>query len=343
MEGMGECPSMKPAFVVFAAFFVITACASSPLAADEPAVIRSGVEGFVFCPESAKDQPVPLYVGFCKKRQIGTLNCGEKVEVLNRQDDMLRISTGETGPRGQRRTDLVAASAISRQPDKFVPFDDQSGVPARSPDCSGMLARENAPGGFVFCSSGKDSAPVYFSACQSHAAGSLACGENVRVLSRHGDMLQVTTPPHDLPRYMEASAVSQQADKFAPFDDNSGVQDQGAADCSRAGSSFGAGAGGGISQGHPPERNVTMPRAIFMPDPEFTDLARKKKIQGVVTLSLIVGIDGTTHDITVDKGIGYGLDEKAVQAVSRWKFTPALKDGEPIEQKIAVEVSFRLY
>jgi len=322
---------MKPAFVVFAAFFVVTACASSSFAADDQLAPdqrfqRFQADGFVFCPESARDQPVPLYVGFCKKRQIGTLNCGEKVEVLNRQDDMLRISTGETGPRGQRRTNLVAASAISRQPDKFVPFDDRSGVPTRSPDCSQFLARENAPEGFVFCSSGKDSAPVYFSACQSHAAGSLACGENVRVLSRSGDLLEVTSPPNGMRRYIDASAVSQQADKFVPFDDASGVQDQGAADCATQ-----------------PERNVTPPHVTFMPDPEYSDLARKKKIQGVILLSLTVGTDGTTHDITVEKGIGYGLDEKAVEAVRRWKFTPALKDGQPIERQIKAEVNFRLY
>jgi TonB family protein len=317
---------MKPARLVLAAFFIVTACASSSFAADDEAVIRSGVEGFVFCPKSANDQPVPLYVGNCKKRQIGTLNCGEKVEVLNRQDDMLRVSLGETGPRGQRRTNLVPASAISRDPDKFVPFDDQSGVPARSPDCSQFLARENAPDGFVFCSGGRDSAPLYFSACQSSASGSLACGENVRVLGRHGDMLQVTTPPRGLPRYMEASAVSQQDSKFVPFDDASGVPDKGAPEC--------------VS---PPERNVTMPRAIYSPNPEFSEEARKKKIHGVVVVSLIVGVDGTAHDITVQKGIGYGLDEKAVQAVSRWKFTPALKEGQPIEHKITVEVDFHLY
>jgi TonB family protein len=45
----------------------------------------------------------------------------------------------------------------------------------------------------------------------------------------------------------------------------------------------------------------------------------------------------------VVQGVGYGLDEKAVEAVSRWKFTPALKDGQPIEKEISVEVSFHLY
>jgi len=42
-------------------------------------------------------------------------------------------------------------------------------------------------------------------------------------------------------------------------------------------------------------------------------------------------------------GVGYALDEKAVEAVSRWKFTPALKDGQPIEKEISVEVDFHLF
>jgi len=334
---------MKPLRLCFATFLILTACPYSSfaadLAADDLPLARSGVGGFVFCPASANDQPVPLYVGYCKKHQVGTLNCGEQVEVLSREADMLRISLGETGPRGQRRTNLVPASAISRQSDKFVPFDNES-VPERSPDCSQMLARENAPDGFVFCSRGQDSAPVYHSACQSHAADGLACGEKVGVLGRHGDMLQVTVPPHGFPRYMEASAVSQQASKFVPFDDASGIEDKGAPDCSSGGPTFGA--GGGLHSGTA-ERNVTMPRAIFMPDPEYTELARKKKVSGVIVLWLTVGVDGKTHDITVDRGLGYGLDEKAVEAVSRWRFTPALKDGEPIERRINVEVNFRLY
>jgi TonB family protein len=327
---------MKPPCLFFAILVGVTAYACSCFAADDQSPPPSGVEGFVFCPASTNDQPVPLYVGNCRKRQVGTLNCGEKVEVLSRDDDMLRISLGETGPRGQRRTNLVPASAISRQADKFVPFDDQSGVPARSPDCTQFLARENAPEGFVFCSGGKDSEPAYFSPCQSNAAGSVACGEDLRVLSRRGDMLQVTTPPHGLPRYMASSAVSQQSSKFVPFGDDSGVPDKGAPDCSRSGSTFGP--GGGLSQ-----RDVTPPRVIYQTNPEFTDEARRKKVQGVVVLSLTVGADGLPRDIKVEKGIGYGLDEKAVLSVSRWRFDPALKDGQPIDKEIKVEVQFRLY
>lgn len=312
---------MKPACLFLAVLFVVTACGYSCLAAEDQPLPRSGADGFVFCSDPVKDQPVPIYVGICRRRQVGTLNCGEKVEVLNRHDDLLRIASAESPPR------FVFASAISRQADKFVPFDGQSGIPDRgAPDCARLLARENAPDGFVFCSGGQDSAPVYLSACQNNASSSVACGEQVGVVARRGDRLQVTVPPRGFPRFMAASAVSEQAGKFVPFDDDSGVPDKGAPDCPR-----------------PSERNVTPPHVISMPDPPYSEQARKKKIQGVVVLSLTVGADGNTHDITVERGLGYGLDEKAVEAVSQWKFKPALKDGEPIERRINVEVNFRLY
>jgi len=88
---------------------------------------------------------------------------------------------------------------------------------------------------------------------------------------------------------------------------------------------------------------VPGPRAIYAPDPEYSETARKKKIAGTVVLSLTVGSDGLPHDIQVEKKLGYGLDEKAVEAMRKWKFQPELRDGQPIETPIKVEMTFRLY
>jgi len=87
---------------------------------------------------------------------------------------------------------------------------------------------------------------------------------------------------------------------------------------------------------------VTPPRAIYSPPPEFSDEARKRKVQGVVTLSAVVTSAGHATRIRVLQSQGYGLDEKAVEAVSKWKFKPATKDGKPVSVKIAVEVDFHL-
>jgi TonB family protein len=88
---------------------------------------------------------------------------------------------------------------------------------------------------------------------------------------------------------------------------------------------------------------LTPPRLIHNVDPEFSDEARRKKIEGVVTLSLVVDTEGQPTDVQVTGPIGHGLDEKAVEAVKQWRFQPAMKDGNPIATKIAVQVNFHLY
>jgi TonB family protein len=88
---------------------------------------------------------------------------------------------------------------------------------------------------------------------------------------------------------------------------------------------------------------VTIPRAIHQPPPEYSDKARRKKLEGTVLLSLVVTPEGNTTDIKVTTGLGSGLDEKAIEAVRQWKFEPAAKDGKPVAVKIAAQVSFHLY
>lgn len=88
---------------------------------------------------------------------------------------------------------------------------------------------------------------------------------------------------------------------------------------------------------------IKAPRAIYSPDPEYSEEARKKAISGTTLLSLIVGSDGQPRDIKVVAPLGNGLDAKAVEAVKTWKFEPATKDRKPVTVQIMVEVSFRLY
>lgn len=110
------------------------------------------------------------------------------------------------------------------------------------------------------------------------------------------------------------------------------------------GPGFGPGRGGGTGGGvFHVGGGVSAPKAIFSPDPEYSEEARKAKYQGVCVLWLIVGPDGRPRDIRVTRTLGLGLDEKAVEAVRQWKFDPAMKDGKPVAVQISVEVSFRLY
>jgi len=91
------------------------------------------------------------------------------------------------------------------------------------------------------------------------------------------------------------------------------------------------------------KHGVTVPQVIFNPEPSFSDEARKAKVQGVVVLLLVVGKDGRTYDIHVGQSLGMGLDEKAIEAVGRWRFRPATLNGKPVATQIAVEVDFHLY
>ena len=88
---------------------------------------------------------------------------------------------------------------------------------------------------------------------------------------------------------------------------------------------------------------VSPPHATYTPDPAFSDEARKMKYQGTAVISLIVDASGTPRDIQIQRPLGMGLDEKAVEAVSTWKFKPAQKDGKPVPVQISVEVTFHLY
>ncbi len=110
------------------------------------------------------------------------------------------------------------------------------------------------------------------------------------------------------------------------------------------GPGVGQGWGGGIGGG--PYRvggGVSAPRALYAPDPEYSEEARKAKFQGTVVLWVVVGPDGRPRDIRVQRTLGMGLDEKAVQAVRTWTFEPARKDGQPVAVQINIEVNFRLY
>src|SRR5207248_4920090 len=106
------------------------------------------------------------------------------------------------------------------------------------------------------------------------------------------------------------------------------------------GPGVGDGWGGGFGGGpYVVGRGVSAPRAIYDPEPEYSEEARKVKHQGVVILSVIVDQQGRARDIHVARSLGMGLDEKAIEAVRKWKFSPGTKDGIPVAVQVNVEVS----
>ncbi len=89
---------------------------------------------------------------------------------------------------------------------------------------------------------------------------------------------------------------------------------------------------------------VIPPGCAYCPYPTYTDEARHGKVQGSVTLAVLVGADGRAQDVRMVKGIGFGLDERAVETVRGWKFVPA-RDGtkRAVAAWVTVEAVFRLF
>jgi TonB family protein len=138
-------------------------------------------------------------------------------------------------------------------------------------------------------------------------------------------------------------------DPSSPFskwlsDGSGGPGGTGTGCCNGVGDSTGPHVGPGLPGIYPAGRHgVTVPEVIYNPEPSFSDEARKAKQQGVVTLLLVVGKDGNPYDIHVRRSLGMGLDEKAMEAVGRWRFKPATLNGQPVSTQIEVEVDFHLY
>ncbi len=110
------------------------------------------------------------------------------------------------------------------------------------------------------------------------------------------------------------------------------------------GPSDGTGIGGGCCEGlYSAGNGIIMPRAIYAPEPEFSDEARKVKHQGEVTLLAVIGADGLPKRLTVVRSLGMGLDEKALEAVRTWRFEPARKNGHPVAVQMNIVVNFHLY
>jgi TonB family protein len=109
------------------------------------------------------------------------------------------------------------------------------------------------------------------------------------------------------------------------------------------GPGFGPGEGGGIGGGvFRVGGGVSAPVPIFKVEPEYSEEARKAKFQGTVVLSIVVDESGLPRNFKITRPLGLGLDEKAIEAVQKWRFRPGYKDGKPVAVMALVEVNFRL-
>jgi periplasmic protein TonB len=134
---------------------------------------------------------------------------------------------------------------------------------------------------------------------------------------------------------------------WTPDDTNSPGPGKGHSHGSKDGATTGDGGSGPYGDGignslYKP--GMVAPACAYCPYPTYTDDARHGKVQGTVTLQVLVGTDGRAQDIRIVKGIGFGLDERAVETVRGWKFIPA-RDGarRAVAAWVTVEAVFRLF
>jgi len=110
-----------------------------------------------------------------------------------------------------------------------------------------------------------------------------------------------------------------------------------------SGSGIGDGSGGGTGGGpFRPGSGIEAPRLLREVKADYTDDARRRGITGDVVLEIVVRRDGTVGDVTVLQGLGAGLDQRAVNAVRQWRFSPARRRGEAVDVIVEVAVEFTL-
>ena len=109
-----------------------------------------------------------------------------------------------------------------------------------------------------------------------------------------------------------------------------------------------AGGSGGVSvnatgSGSKNKDVVYAPKLLQSSEPDFTPSARALKYQAKVLVDFIVGTDGIPSKLAVKHAAGLGLDEVAIVAVERYRFSPAMKNGEPVAVELNVEVNFQIF
>jgi outer membrane biosynthesis protein TonB len=90
-------------------------------------------------------------------------------------------------------------------------------------------------------------------------------------------------------------------------------------------------------------KGITPPRLLFHVEATFTEAARRARYEGNCIVSLIVDSNGMPEKIRAERKLDFGLTEQAIEAVSHYRFQPAMSKGEPVPVYMSVEISFHLF
>lgn len=93
-----------------------------------------------------------------------------------------------------------------------------------------------------------------------------------------------------------------------------------------------------------PGNGVSLPQVVKQVNADYTDEARRNRIEGTVGLDVVVLADGTTGDVKVARSLDtiYGLDANAVKAMKQWQFKPGMKEGKPVTVRVAIDMNYSL-
>jgi len=153
----------------------------------------------------------------------------------------------------------------------------------------------------------------------------------------------ITAPADPRSRTGVLEQTTAEADSHGPGRGGGAGTGSGTGLGSGEGSGVGPGSGGGTGGG--PYRagsGIEAPRLLREVKADYTEEARQKNISGEVVLEIVVRRDGTVGDVKILKGLGYGLNERAIGAVRQWRFAPATRLGSAVDVIVEVGVEFRL-
>jgi TonB family protein len=174
-------------------------------------------------------------------------------------------------------------------------------------------------------------------------------------------LTRMETPPRPIPApAVQAPVVSTAADandraglpveRAAATADSNGPGTGGGVGSGR-GAGLGEGDGGGIGPGtgggtgggpFRPGSGIEPPQLVREVRASYTDQARRRAVEGDVVLEIVVRADGSVGDVRTKRGLGAGLDQKAIEAVRQWRFRPARRHGAPVDVVVEVAVEFKL-
>jgi TonB family protein len=107
--------------------------------------------------------------------------------------------------------------------------------------------------------------------------------------------------------------------------------------------------------GHDPSANLPLPTGVYRvadgvigpeliqkTEPSYSEEALLAALEGTVLVTGVIAEDGLARDMRVTRSLGLGLDEKAMDAVKEWRFSPGTYQGRPVAVFTNVSVDFRL-